>query len=456
MSLPLCFVLMPFGKKPSTAGALVDFDAVYGQLIAPAVTAAGLEPIRADEEVAGGIIQKPMFERLLLCPFAVADLTTANANVFYELGVRHAVRPWATVTLFAADGARLPFDVADLRALPYRLSGDGLPADLENDKAALAARLQAARRSAADHPLTDSPIFQLVDGYPEISSDRTDVFRDRVRYCAGIKVRLAAARTEGPTAVAAVEKELGREGTRGLGAFEDQEAGVLVDLFLSYRAVKAWSEMIALAERMPRHLRDTVLVQEQLALALNRAGEGERAEKVLLELIARRGPSSETYGLLGRVYKDRWEAALKAGGPLLLARGLLEKAIEAYLRGFESDWRDAYPGINAVTLMTVRTPPDLRCQKLLPVVAYAVERRIAAGSPDYWDFASCLELAVLAGDETAAIAAAGKALAAVRETWEPETTARNLRLIREARAARQETLPWAAEIEAALTAVSSG
>lgn len=454
MSLPLCFVLMPFGKKPTTAGALVDFDAVYAQLIAPAVTAAGLEPIRADEEVAGGIIQKPMFERLLLCPFAVADLTTANANVFYELGVRHAVRPWATVTLFAADGARLPFDVADLRALPYRLSGDGLPADLENDKAALAARLRAARQSAADHPLTDSPIFQLVDGYPEISSDRTDVFRDRVRYCAGIKARLAAARKEGPAAVAAVEKELGREGSHGLGAFEDQEAGVLVDLFLSYRAVKAWSEMIALAGRMPRHLRDTVLVQEQLALALNRAGEGERAEQVLLALIARRGPSSETYGILGRVYKDRWEAALKAGGALL-ARGLLEKAIEAYLRGFESDWRDAYPGINAVTLMTVQNPPDPRREKLLPVVEYAVERRIAAGSPDYWDFASRLELAVLAGDEAAAAAAAGDALAAVRESWEPETTARNLRLIREARAARQETLPWAAEIEAALASAAA-
>ncbi len=455
MSLPLCFVLMPFGKKPSTAGALVDFDAVYAQLIAPAVTAAGLEPIRADEEVAGGIIQKPMFERLLLCPFAVADLTTANANVFYELGVRHAVRPWATVPLFAADGARLPFDVADLRALPYQLSGDGLPADLENDRAALAERLQAARQSAADHPPTDSPIFQLVDGYPEISSDRTDVFRDRVRYSSGIKARLAAARKEGAAAVAAVEKELGREGSHVLGAFEDQEAGVLVDLFLSYRAVKAWSEMIALAGRMPRPLRDTVLVQEQLALALNRAGEGERAEEVLLDLIARRGPSSETYGILGRVYKDRWEAALKTGGALL-AGGLLEKAIEAYLRGFETDWRDAYPGINAVTLMTVKNPPDPRSEKLLSVVEYAVERRIAAGSQDYGDFASRMELAVLAGDKAAATAAAGDALAAVRESWEPETTARNLRLIRAARAARQEALPWAAEIEAALASAAAG
>ena len=90
MTRPLCFVLMPFGKKPDDAGQLVDFDAVYRELIAPAIEEAGLEPIRADEELTGGIIHKPMFERLILCEYAVADLTTANANVFYELGVRHA------------------------------------------------------------------------------------------------------------------------------------------------------------------------------------------------------------------------------------------------------------------------------------------------------------------------------------------------------------------------------
>ena len=63
--------------------------------------AAGLEPIRADEELLGGIVHKPMFERLILCDYAVADLTTANANVFYELGIRHALRPYSTVLLFA-------------------------------------------------------------------------------------------------------------------------------------------------------------------------------------------------------------------------------------------------------------------------------------------------------------------------------------------------------------------
>jgi hypothetical protein len=42
---PLCFVLMPFGQKPSAGGATIDFDAVYKELIAPAIDRAGLEPL---------------------------------------------------------------------------------------------------------------------------------------------------------------------------------------------------------------------------------------------------------------------------------------------------------------------------------------------------------------------------------------------------------------------------
>src|ERR671927_904576 len=120
---------MPFRKKPSSIGSTIDFDSIYQDLITPAINQAELEPLRADEEMTGGIIHKPMFERLILCEYAVADLTTANANVFYELGVRHAVRPWSTVLLFAEGGTQLPFDVAPLRAIPYRLSADGKPAD---------------------------------------------------------------------------------------------------------------------------------------------------------------------------------------------------------------------------------------------------------------------------------------------------------------------------------------
>ena len=438
---PLCFVLMPFGEKPSPGGTIA-FDAVYEQVIVPAIEAAAMQPIRADEEQVGGVIHKPMFERLLLCDYAVADLTTANANVFYELGVRHAARHHSTVLLFAEGRGQLPFDIGLLRALPYQLNGAGRPLNVEQTRAALSERLQAARRAEVD-----SPLYQLVDGYPDVAHQSTDVFRDRVRYAAEMKQKLAAARKQGLAAVRAIEAEL--------DPLEDAEAGVIIDLYLSYRAVKAWPEMIRLAECMPRPLAGTVMVREQLALALNRADRGDEAEQVRLELIEQRGPSSETYGILGRVYKDRWEAASKKGPPAL-ARALLDKAAKAYLRGFESDWRDAYPGVNAVTLMELKEPPDPERLKLVPVVRYGVERKVARGEPDYWDHATLLELAVLAKDQAAAELALGDALAAVREVWEPETTVRNLRLIREARERRGEDVAWARAAEDALAEAAGG
>lgn len=442
MIKPLCFVLMPFGKKSDAAGAVIDFDAVYKDLIAPAIIDADIEPLRADEEMTGGIIHKPMFERLILCEYAVADLTTANANVFYELGLRHAVRPWSTVLLFSKGGSQLPFDVAPLRAMPYELGSDGIPVNIEVTKTALAERLREARRLAADKPATDSPIYQLVEDYPNIAHEKTDVFREKVRYSAEIKEKLAVARGQGVEAIRTLEKDL--------GTISELESGVVIDLFLSYRSVKGWQEMVDLIKKMPRPLASTVMVQEQSALALNRLERREEAEQVLTELLKNRGPSSETYGILGRVYKDRWEEALKKDARAL-ARGLLDKAIGAYLKGFETDWRDAYPGINAVTLMELKEPPDVRREKLVTVVSYAVERRMAAGKPDYWDYATQLELAVLARDEQVASDALGNALASIREKWEPETTLRNLRLIREARERRHENIPgWIKDVEDAI------
>lgn len=433
MHRPLCFVLMPFGRKPDSNGRVLDFDAVYAEILRPAIVAAELDPVRADEEQAGGLIHKPMFERLILCEYAVADLTAANANVYYELGVRHAVKPCTTVPVFASTGARLPFDLSPMRTLGYEIGADGKPCKASADAEALRQMLVAAR---AGH--VDSPVYQLVDGFPDIQHIKTDVFRSRVEYSAKVKDDLATARRSGTTAVQAVEQTLGK--------LEDVEAGILIDLFLSYRDTKAWSEMERIAKAMPAPLARTVLVREQLGLALNRAGRSEEAEQILLDLIATRGPSSETYGILGRVYKDRWDKARQAGAHAK-AVGLLNLAIEAYRKGFEADCRDAYPGINAVTLATIRNPPDERVRSLLPVVRYAVERKIAGGSPDYWDYATLLEIDVLGLNEAGARQGLSDALGQRPKEWERETTARNLRLIRQAREARKELIPWAQEIE---------
>jgi hypothetical protein len=437
MPKPLCFIAMPFGHK-SAEGRSIDFDAVWRQIIAPAIEAADMQPLRADEEQVGGIIHKPMFERLLLCDFVICDLTFANANVFYELGIRHAARP-ATTVLITADAVRLPFDVAMLRTRLYSLDEAGRPSKEKEDSAALSTMLNECRRKTVN----DSPLFQLLDGIVplQVPSDKTDVFREQVEYSAKVRSELAAARKIGKEAIDEVR--------RSLGSIDDVEAGVAVDIMLSYRAVRDWSGMIDLIADFPEPIRRTVMVQEQLGFALNRAGRSEDAEKVLRDLVAERGPSSETLGILGRVYKDRWEKAAKAG-EMQKAKALLAKAVDTYRRGFETDWRDHYPGINAVTLMELQEPPNPERLRLIPVVRYSVERRIAGGDPDYWDWATLLELEVLAKDEEGANKALGEALAVVRETFELETTRRNLRLIREAREHRGDAVAWTKSIESEL------
>jgi tetratricopeptide (TPR) repeat protein len=439
---------MPFGEKRDNSGVLIDFDSVYVNLIYPAIEDAGLKPIRADEEKTGGIIHKPMFERLILCEYAVVDLTTANPNVFYELGVRHAVRPYSTVLLYAQGTKQLPFDIAPLRAIPYKLDLSGKPAQQINDKTK---EIIKRRLIEAQNPNTDSPIFQLVEGFPDIQHIKTDVFRERVNYSENLKKQLAQIRREKNIIDL---KNL----VLSLKNIKNQEAGVIVDIFLSYRALaktkEEWEEMAEFVTLMPEPLSSTTLVQEQYAFALNRAGHSEEAEKILLSLIEKKGPSSETYGILGRVYKDRWEKVYKKEGKetdeddeFHVSDAYLDQAIDAYLKGFESDSRDTYPGINAVTLMEIKRNPDPRRMDLIPVVKYSVQRKIANGKADYWDYATLLELAILAKDKEASFNYLSKALSHMREQWEAETTLRNLLTIRKAREKRNERLSWPKKIE---------
>jgi tetratricopeptide (TPR) repeat protein len=430
---PFCFVLMPFGKKLDDSGRVIDFDRVYQEIIKPATELAGLAPIRADEEVAGGIIHKPMFERLMLCDYAIADLTTANANVFYELGVRHGIRPHSTVVMFGR-GMRLPFDVSPLRGIPYDLDSVGAPEHPAAARAILIERLNACR-----DPKEDSPLFQLVAEWPrpDIARLKTDRFRELVGYSQEYKTKLAIARAAGVDAVARIEQEIN---------VLDADPAIVVDLYLSYRAVEAWNRMVDLVGHMSPILARSVMIREQLGFALNRLGRWKEAELVLQQVIEENGPSSETNGLLGRVYKDRWERA-DGEGRSAEARGYLRKAIQTYLAGYESDLRDGYPGINAVALMELEDPVDPRQAELLPVILFAVRRRLVSKVSDYWDHATLLELSVLQRDQVGAAIAIADTLTSIRERWEPKTTARNLRLIREARAKRGDDSFWISTLE---------
>ena len=435
----LCFVDMPFGiKADSKTGTEINFDQIYNKAIKPSAEESGLECIRGDEERTGGIIHKAMFARLLLCEFVIADLTTANPNVFYELGVRHAAKPYTTIPIFATISG-LPFDVNLVRAIPYDLEKGQLTDDAaENLKRELKNRIQRA----LEGPIAeDSPLFQLFNNFPgiEVSHELTDVFRDRVEYSIEFQERLSAARSQGSmdqalSELKAIEKEL--------GDLKVVESGILVDLLLSYRDVSAWKEMVALHDQFPPDVRDAVLVRQQYALALNRRAKGgdrDKAISVLEALLQERGASAETYGILGRVYKDHYKEAKDANKPI--AAGFLDMAIDAYKKGFECEPVDYYPGVNAITLLLQKGDQSAieEAEKLTPLVSFAVARKGGASSSDYWDLATVLELAVIGRDPKMAMSVLPKVLASATASWMAKTTADTLDMIQDLRKEKEDT-----------------
>jgi O-acetyl-ADP-ribose deacetylase (regulator of RNase III) len=120
-----CFVIMPFGEKPDVGGRPLDFDKVYKYLIKPPIVAMGIECVRCDEIGKPGLIHSEMIGHIYEDDIAVVDITTLNPNVFYELGIRHALRASVTVLIRKKD-TKLPFNIQGLKAIEYD------PEDLES------------------------------------------------------------------------------------------------------------------------------------------------------------------------------------------------------------------------------------------------------------------------------------------------------------------------------------
>src|SRR5882724_3682973 len=114
-----CFVVMGFGIKSDYAtGRKLDLDKSYRLLIKPAVEEKGVTCVRADEIKHTGSIDVIMYEELLTADVVIADLSTANPNALYELGIRHAMRPRTTIVI-SENKLPYPFDLNHVVIAPY-------------------------------------------------------------------------------------------------------------------------------------------------------------------------------------------------------------------------------------------------------------------------------------------------------------------------------------------------
>jgi hypothetical protein len=110
---PECFVIAPIGAEKSDIRT--RSDQILNHVIRPVADECGYKAIRADEISEPGSITTQVINRILEAPMVVADLTGNNANVFYELAVRHAIRkPFVQII---QKGERIPFDVAGIRTI---------------------------------------------------------------------------------------------------------------------------------------------------------------------------------------------------------------------------------------------------------------------------------------------------------------------------------------------------
>jgi hypothetical protein len=124
-----CFVIMGFGKKTDFAtGRILDLNKSYKLLIKPVVESKGITCIRADEILHSGSIDYQMYKELYNADLVIADLSTANVNAFYELGIRHALKKRCTIVI-SEDKYQYPFDLNHVKITSYCHLGEAIDYD---------------------------------------------------------------------------------------------------------------------------------------------------------------------------------------------------------------------------------------------------------------------------------------------------------------------------------------
>lgn len=426
------FVAMPFGVKDG-----IDFDRVYGELIQPGLKEAGFLVFRADQELSAGNIRTDMFQELLVADLVVADLTLDNPNVWYEMGVRHALRARGVMQIASTERVRMPFDVYTDRTLRYHLK-DGAPdpAYLDADKSALGemARATMARRQG----YKVSPVYQLLPDLREpdwrrLLVEGNNEFRDALKqWSMHIEV---ARRKSRPGDILVLAEETP---TRVLRLEARRMAGKALMKLGQFRLALDQYECALAIDASDRESR------RQKGILMGRLGRHEEAREHIKLLLDEDSKDPETWALLGRAQKEewvsRWRLPAKTPAEMRASAGaeaaLLLAAIEPYMNAFIQDPGHFYSGINAVTLRHLHlnlggepgNPASL--QNLEGGVLWACLAAMERDSKDYWARAGFADLNLLVSDVETVVRAYRNAVAAPGQDWFAlDSTRQQLRLL---------------------------
>jgi hypothetical protein len=161
-----CFVIIGYGKKTSYANGkprVLDLDETFTLLIKPVFDGLGIPCYRAIDKNISGSIDKQMLQEIRDADLVVADISTLNANVMWELGVRHALKPRYTIMICEKEQmASVPFDINHFVVHQYVHSEEGIPhREVDRFHLSLSGVLRALQTQSTS--VVDSPVFTFLN-----------------------------------------------------------------------------------------------------------------------------------------------------------------------------------------------------------------------------------------------------------------------------------------------------
>lgn len=312
-----CFVIMGFGKKMDYRNSKeVDLDIIYENVIKDLFETEfkQYDLIRADEVSGSAIIDVSMYTLLIKADLVIADISTLNENAIYELGVRHAVKPFSTIIMMQnSEKTKIPFDLNHCRILTYEDYGEKLGVD----EAKFIKKELKKYVIASENQETDSPVYTFL---PNIKPPKWDE-----KECKEILESIR-------------KKEDSIAMHRQRAEKFKQESDFV-------KAVAEWNK---LHELLPGN--DYVIQQLALAEYKSKKPNETMALQNALKTINKLNPENsldlETLGITGAIYKRLYQ--------LNDNYDYLEKAVEMYHKGFAIN-NDYYNGENYANCLLFKT-----------------------------------------------------------------------------------------------------
>jgi tetratricopeptide (TPR) repeat protein len=411
--LKTCFVIMPFGQKEVTDDKgehrMVNFDSIYELVFEPAIRQAQLpeggrlEPRRTDKDFHMGDISQEMFEYLEYSRVALTDISGLNPNVLYELGVRHRARQAGTV-IFRQPGAKIPFDISQIKAFPYEYE----PEDHARKSTDFIASvlMESLQQNKIDSPVQRALIVQREER-SFIEADLRD---------AENAIRVG----DKPAAIAAYRKAVAAD--PGNNLLYVRLGLLLKDDGRWPDAVEQFTNAIAAAPTYGDAWREKGIAENKLY------HKGKKAPGLANGIDALRKAIE--------LNPDDYDAHASLGGALK-REGHLEEALAEYDRATEVSRGHSYPLLNAIRLnaqLRGKLEIDAKRRFLIGRAEKSLRAQTAT-EPPYdppWSFFDLAEIRLYTGNKEAFLETASKGVEYAGHAWQVTTFMDGLSALRDA------------------------